>query len=55
MGWCDDAEALAEGQRAVGGTPPVWGRATTQKLWPKANAGSVVEAVAFDEAVFQDS
>ncbi len=38
MGSCDDAKALAEGQRAAGSATPEWGRATTQKLWPKANA-----------------
>ncbi len=38
MGSSDDAKALAEGQRAAGSVTPFWGHATTQKLWPKANA-----------------
>jgi len=38
MGSCDDAKALAEGQRAARSAIPEWDRATTQKLWPKANA-----------------
>jgi len=38
MGSCDAAEALAEGQRAARSATPEWGRATPQKLWPKANA-----------------
>jgi hypothetical protein len=38
MGSRDAAEALAEGQRAARSATPEWGRATPQKLWPKANA-----------------
>ena len=46
MGSCDDAKALAEGQRAAGSTTPEWGRATTQELWPKANAQLAMAAFA---------
>jgi hypothetical protein len=38
MGSRDDAEALAAGQRAARSAIPEWDRATTQKLWPQANA-----------------
>jgi hypothetical protein len=38
MGARDAVKALAEGQRAARNAAPEWGRATRQKLWPKANA-----------------
>jgi hypothetical protein len=38
MGLRDDAEALAEGQRAARRLAREAGQPTPQKLWPKANA-----------------
>ncbi len=46
MGSRDDAKALAAGQRAARSVTPGWGRATTQKLWPQANAQLEVFAAA---------